>query len=420
MRVTLITVGSQGDVQPCIALGVGLKSHGHEVRVVTHADFKPAIESYGLGFSEVTGNPRGWLDTEEGLNWLESGLNVVRFYRGLKRFLAPVLQSLSSYLPACRGSEAILYCSLAIGGPHAGEKLGCPSFPLMLHPTYPTSEFPSVLAWSGKPRPRGYNLVTHFITEQTINLATRSVVNRWRRQELGLPREPWAGNFQRQRRRQVPIFLGYSQHVLPRPADWGENVHVTGYWFLPIHADWQPPPAVVEFLQSGPPPVYVGFGSLSVRSPVEFTRVIVSALKRSGRRGLLSRGWGNLGGIPLPKTILRIESIPHEWLFPQVAAVVHHGGCGTTAAGLRSGVPTITIPFFADQFLWAERVVALGAGPDSVPYASLTAEKLAQAIRTATGDPAVRAAAQGIGSRLRAENGVENMVASFERCMKRK
>ncbi|HXP62667.1 MAG TPA: glycosyltransferase, partial [Dongiaceae bacterium] len=263
------------------------------------------------------------------------------------------------------------------------------------------------------------NLVTHFITEQTINLATRSVVNRWRRKELGLPPEPLAGNVQRQRRRQVPHFLGYSQHVLPRPADWGENVHVTGYWFLPMHSDWQPPPAVVEFLQSGPPPVYVGFGSLSVRSPVEFTRLMVSALEMSGRRGLLSRGWGNLGGIPLPKTILKIDSIPHEWLFPQVAAVVHHGGCGTTAAGLRSGVPTITIPFFADQFLWAERVMALGAGPASIPYASLTAEKLAQAIRTATGDPAVRAAAQGVGSRLRAENGVENMVASFERCLKR-
>jgi len=332
--------------------------------------------------------------------------------------MAPVLESLPACLAACLRSDSILYSTLAIAGPHAGEKLGCPSFPLLLHPTYPTGEFPALMAWSGRQRPRMYNLVTHLMVDHVMNRVTRSAVNRWRQGELRLPPVPLRGNEQRLRKRQIPHFMGYSRHVLPRPADWGEHVHVTGYWFLPMHQGWQPPPALVEFLQRGPPPVYVGFGSLTLRNPSALTRMIVSALEMSGHRGLLLRGWGNLGEIALPKTILTIDSIPHEWLFPQVAAVVHHGGSGTTAAGLRSGVPTITIPFFFDQSFWAKRVVALGAGPDFIPYSSLTAQKLAQAIRSATGDSAIKMAARQIASKLRAENGVENMVAVLERCLK--
>lgn len=420
MHLTIIAVGSQGDVQPYVALGAELKSAGHHVQVATLSNFKDFVLNCGLGFAEVKGNPREWLETDQGLAWLESGPNMIGFYRGLKRFMEPVLESLlpTSYA-ACAHSDAILYSSLAFSGPHIAEKLRCLSFPVMLQPVYPTAEFPAVLVNTDKKTGPSFNRFSHFITDQILHHSSRTSINRWRRQALGLSPTPWLGIYRDLRHKRVPQFLGYSESVVPRPADWPDHVHVTGYWFLKQTTQWEPPADLLEFLAKGSPPVYIGFGSMTTRRPAELTALITRALDLAGERGILLGGWSGLGADSLPETIYRANSIPHEWLFPRMAAVVHHGGAGTTAASLRAGVPSIITPFFADQFFWARRVAELGAGPRYIPHARLTAENLASAIKIATTDPMISLRANTLAKKIRAENGAAKMVSIFEQAIRR-
>jgi sterol 3beta-glucosyltransferase len=419
MHITIIAVGSLGDVQPYVALGLGLKSAGHHVQIATHSNFREFVENQGLGFAEVEGNPRQWLDTETGLDWIESGVGLLGFYRGLKKFMAPVLETLlPTSFTACQDTDLILYSSLAFSGPHIGEKLRRPSFPVMLQPVYPTGQFPSVLVYSRKKTGPLYNRLTHFITDQILHHSSRAGINRWRQAALQLPPSPFLGNFRAQRQRRIPQFLGYSQCVLPRPPDWGDHVHVTGYWFMNHAQDWQPPADLLNFLQAGSPPVCIGFGSMPIRQPEVLARTVARALELSGRRGILLGGWGKLGAAGLPRTILQVNSLPHDWLFPRVAAVVHHGGAGTTAAAFRAGVPAIVTPFFADQFFWAERVVALGVGPEYIPCRQITADQLAAAIALATSDPAIKTRAHELSQKIAGENGVEKTVITLEQALR--
>jgi UDP:flavonoid glycosyltransferase YjiC (YdhE family) len=214
--------------------------------------------------------------------------------------------------------------------------------------------------------------------------------------------------------RRSPVLYGFSPLVIPPPPDWGGNVHVTGYWFLEPAVSWTPPADLTTFLDGGPPPIYVGFGSMSSRRPEETTRLVLSALAQTGQRAVLLSGWGGLTKADLPDSVLMIHSVPHDWLFRRVAAVVHHGGAGTTAAGLRAGAPSVIIPFFGDQPFWGQRVVALGVGPEPIPRQQLTAESLAAAIEEAVTNVAMRRRAADLGEQIRAEDGVARAVEAIQ------
>lgn len=190
---------------------------------------------------------------------------------------------------------------------------------------------------------------------------------------------------------------------------------MTGYWFLRTPPGWSPPEPLRRFLEAGEPPVYVGFGSMPNQEPRATFDLILRALEMTGQRGVIYGGWGGLAGETAGDRALVIEGVPHEWLFPRMKAVVHHGGAGTTAAGLRAGVPNVVVPFFGDQPFWGWRVAALGAGPAPIPRRSLTAERLAAAIERAVTDPAIHGRASEIGARLRAEDGVANTVVLIQR-----
>jgi UDP:flavonoid glycosyltransferase YjiC (YdhE family) len=194
---------------------------------------------------------------------------------------------------------------------------------------------------------------------------------------------------------------------------------VTGYWFLEPRDEWTPPPALEAFLEAGSPPVYVGFGSMSSRDPEETADLVMEALARTGQRAVLLSGWSGLQKTDVPDSMFMLEPVPFAWLFPRVAAVVHHGGAGTTAAGLRAGVPSVVIPFFGDQFFWGACVTRLGAGPEPVPRKKLTAERLANAIQQAVSDPTVAERAADVGAKIRAEDGVAGAVAVVEEFEKR-
>jgi sterol 3beta-glucosyltransferase len=185
-------------------------------------------------------------------------------------------------------------------------------------------------------------------------------------------------------------------------------VHITGYWFQDALPEWKPPGDLEAFLDNGEPPVYVGFGSMSGRSPETLAAIVLEALAMSGRRGLLLTGWGGMQVMKVPENVFVISAAPHNWLFPRMAAVVHHGGAGTTAEGLRAGVPSVIVPFIVDQPFWGSRVNALGVGPEPIPAKNMTADKLAEAIRVATSDQDMKRRAAELGKAIRAEDGLAN------------
>jgi sterol 3beta-glucosyltransferase len=200
-------------------------------------------------------------------------------------------------------------------------------------------------------------------------------------------------------------------HLLPRPADWGEWLQVSGHWFLDDQKDWQPSDELLRFLEAGKPPVYIGFGSMVDEQIEHATHIVLRALQANGQRGILLGGWGGLGKGELPPTILRIDAVPHHWLFPQLAAVVHHGGAGTTATGLRCGRPTVVVPFFADQPFWGMHVHELGCGPHPISFARLNVSNLADAIDKAVNDPAYSHNAKSMAVKLQNEQGVDKAIA---------
>lgn len=213
----------------------------------------------------------------------------------------------------------------------------------------------------------------------------------------------------------TPMLGAYSPSIIPHPSDWPDSAHVTGYLFLDTQAGWQPSPELTAFLEAGDPPVYVGFGSMAGREPERLAGVALEALAKSGQRGLLLTGWGGLRAGSVPDNVFAVDTAPHHWLFPRMAAVVHHGGAGTTAEGLRAGVPAVTVPFVLDQPFWGARVKALGLGPDPIPQKRLTPDRLANAIRTAVTDSDVKQRASSYGAAIRAEDGVANAVKVINR-----
>jgi len=245
--------------------------------------------------------------------------------------------------------------------------------------------------------------------------AFRSADNRALQERLGLEPSAFRGPFRSFQDGTLPVLYGYSQHVIPVPRDWDDSNIVTGYWFLEPASQWQPSDSLLEFLESGPPPVYIGFGSMVNQDPEETASMVLTALDRSGQRGILGSGWSGIREDNLPDAVHIVGSVPHAWLFPRMAAVVHHGGVGTTAAELGAGLPSILTPFFGDQPCWGRRVFELGVGPWPIPRRQLEVDSLARAISVAVSSKEMREKAVALGSSIRREDGVSEAVQVLER-----
>jgi UDP:flavonoid glycosyltransferase YjiC (YdhE family) len=320
---------------------------------------------------------------------------------------------------ACQDTQVILCSATAFVAAMAlAEKVQCPLYCAAYQPLTPTrfhssARLPPLPVPLRSLGPLGYNWLTHWLVVQMAYQLARLLILPAYQRALDLPPRPfWLSVRAHQ---QAPPFLyGYSRHVVPRPPDWGPRNHVTGYWFLDRPADWRPSSHLVDFLASGPAPVYVGFGSMRGQDAAELTEIVVEALLRARQRGMLFTGQAGLGAGKLPDEIFAVEAIPHDWLFPRMAAVVHHGGAGTTAAGLRAGLPSVIVPFAWDQPFWGRRVWELGVGPRPIPRKRLSVERLADAITAAVSDKEMRRRAQVLGERIRQEDGVANAVEAFE------
>lgn len=415
MRIAIIALGSRGDVQPYIALGKGLKAAGHIVRLLTHENFEKLVSSHGLEFQPMYGNVQEIIETQEMRELLETGNFITITSHTAKLTEQATLNWVQTGLMACQGIDLLL---TGVGGLYVGlslaEKLGIPLLPAYVFPFTPTTEFPGVLFSQSIARFGGaVNWLSHQVLRQIMWQGSRTADALARKQVLNLPVASFFGPYNATHFHRYPTLYGFSPSVIPKPSDW-KNTHVTGYWFLDAEPNWTPPPALVKFLQGGEPPVYIGFGSMGNRNPEETADIILAALAQTQQRAIMLSGWGGLHKESLPNSVYLIDSIPHSWIFPRVAAVVHHGGAGTTAAGLRAGVPTIIIPFFGDQGFWGERVAELGVGTEPIPRKQLTAERLAQAIRKAVTDQTMRQRAADLGAKIRAEDGIANAVAIIQ------
>ena len=422
MRITILAVGSRGDAQPYTALGLGLQRAGHEVKIATHEVFRTMVTARGLEFGLIRLNPQEMLKQEAGQAWLEAGKNPLRFIRHMARAFAPLLHELlTDCLHVCADSDVVLVSPLAIAALPAVEKVGAQAMLASLWSNLPTHDYPSLYAPTlpfGGPIAGVYNRATYDLAALPKRLFGRPIwqaLDRWQREVLRVDPMPADELRRRMLAGTWPMLAGYSPSVFPQPSDWPQWVHVTGYWFLDAEPAWQPPATLVDFLQAGPAPVYIGFGSMAGRNPQQRGEIAVNALEQSGRRGVLLTGWGGLQPKDLPDSVIAVDSAPHDWLFPRMAAVVHHGGAGTTAAGLRAGKPTVIAPFFGDQPFWGRRVAELGVGPDPIPQKQLSVAKLAGAIRTATSDQGMRRRADELAQQIRAEDGIGWAVELFHR-----
>jgi UDP:flavonoid glycosyltransferase YjiC (YdhE family) len=414
--IAVIAVGTRGDVQPLVALAKGLHCSGHTVRVATTLEFETLVTEQGLDFFLLSGSPSQMMQGADMMAAMGGNQNPIALVRGIRRTIGPMFsQGVAEVWAASQGADAMILSMLGFfAGYHVAEKLGIPFYEGYVLPGRPTRAFPSPLLGMDLRLGGVANWLSHTLL---LNLGWRllqPLTNRARRVALDMPPLSVPRLFRKFEREHQPVLHGYSPLVLPKPPDWAEWHHVTGYWFLDRPLDWQPPDALTDFLESGPPPVYVGFGSMTGSDPARVAAIVLEALRLSGQRGLLLTGWGGIDASDLPEDVFKIDSAPHDWLFPRMAAVVHHGGSGTTAAGLRAGVPSIIVPFGGDQALWGRCVRELGVGPAAIPRKKLTADRLVDAIRLAAGDKAMRARAAALGKKIRAEDGVGQAVAIIE------
>lgn len=402
MHVTILALGSQGDVLPYAALGAGLTHAGHQVRFVTFESFRSLIKAYGLDYFAIQGDAQSLV--------ARAGADMLALMRSFGSLAEGYARDLSA--PRLGDTDLIInQLPAGLFGTDLAERYGVKQVLASVIPLTKTRERP-LIGFPRLPLP-GYTRMTYWLGEQMAWQMLRRVINRWRSDILGLKALPLTGYSRRNEHQPAMILNGFSRHVIDRPADWNANVHITGYWF-PQAEEWQASNELQAFLRKDRPPIFIGFGSMPVKNPEHATAVILEALKRSGQRCILHAGWAGLGRSALPKDVYPIDYAPYDWLFPHMAMVLHHGGSGTTAFGLSSGRPSCAVPFVFDQFYWGNRIAALGVGPRPIPYRNLSVENLVAAIEEGVNDFRIHEKAARLGEKIRNENGIQQAVNLIE------
>ncbi|GMJ01293.1 UDP-glucosyl transferase 80A2, sterol glucosyltransferase [Hibiscus trionum] len=414
LQIVMLIVGTRGDVQPFIAIGKRLQDYGHRVRLATHSNFKEFVLTAGLEFYPLGGDPKvlaGYMVKNKG--FLPSGPSEIPVQRN------QIKEIIYSLLPACKDpdpdsgisfkADAIIANPPAYGHTHVAEALKVPIHIFFTMPWTPTSEFPHPL--SRVKQPAGYRL-SYQIVDSMIWLGIRDMINDLRKKKLKLRPVTYLSGSQGSDS-DVPHGYIWSPHLVPKPKDWGPKIDVVGFCFLDLAKNYEPPASLVQWLAAGSKPIYIGFGSLPVQEPEKMTQIIVEALEQTGQRGIINKGWGGLGELTEPKDfVYLLDNVPHDWLFLQCKAVVHHGGAGTTAAGLKAACPTTIVPFFGDQPFWGERVHARGVGPSPIPIDEFSLPKLIDAINFML-DPKVKERALELAKAMENEDGVSGAVKAF-------
>ncbi|PHH92500.1 hypothetical protein CDD83_7137 [Cordyceps sp. RAO-2017] len=420
MKITCLTIGSRGDVQPYIALCKGLLAEGHRPRIATHAEFQDWIESHGIEFAPVEGDPGELMRL-----CIENGTFTLAFLREANStFRGWLDELLDSAYRACEGSELLIESPSAMAGIHIAEKLGIPYFRAFTMPWTRTRAYPHAFIMPEHKMGGAYNYMTYVMFDNIFWKATAHQVNRWRNKTLGLPNT----SLEKMQPNKVPFLYNFSPSVVAPPLDFSDWIRVTGYWFLDEGGEYEPPEDLDRFIKKaradGKKLVYVGFGSIIVNNPAKMTQEVIDAVLKADVRCILSKGWSDRispkedpakqrpDEPEMPPEILAIKSAPHDWLFRQIDAAAHHGGSGTTGASLRAGIPTIIRPFFGDQYFFASRVEDLGVG---VWVKRWGTNSFGRALWEVTRNERMIVKARVLGENIRKEKGVDHAIQSIYR-----
>ena len=408
MYVTILTFGSRGDVQPFLPLSLGLMPRGHKVILAAPARFKSLVEGHGITFFPLAGDPE---ELSRRLN--DAGYN---FFKLLKELMSHAVNIGAEMMrqtdEACRDADLIIHAfAHAVGAHTLAREKNIPDIHIQTFPMFtPTGDYPNIsLPNLGN---RFLNRLTHTasvkITELTSSLGFEQV-----RRRAGLPRRKLYSPFKDSPPRlRTPILCAWSPNLIPPSSDWHPRVHVTGYYFFPYNDSYTPPNELSRFLESGRPPVCVSFGSMVNKNAEKFDGIIREALRRINNRGIILSGWGSEKR-ESTGDLLYLESAPHDWLLPKCKLLIHHGGAGTTSAGLRAGIPQVVVPFMADQPFWGSRVHAIGAAPKPIRVNQLSVEWMVSAMAEAESKNILERA-QATGQRIRGEDGVMDAVKWIE------
>jgi sterol 3beta-glucosyltransferase len=412
MKIAIVTIGTRGDVQPYIALGCALQARGHEVRLACHDEFAEMVRGYGLEHRTIRGNFGELLQTEAGRGWLTSADAPLKYGRFARQLFEPLqVPWCEDADAAMEGVDGVVFYTMAMAALHGVERRKLPGVVVTPWPMVPTRDLPPAVAIALEKLPAFTRV---FLTNLVIRLAFSgfNAIHQQYRASVGLPPYRAPDTFHCVLESGLPIVHLFSEVVIPRPTDWQDHHAIAGFAFAPAKP-YDPPASLVRFLESGPTPIYLGFGSMTGFEPQELADLASRAAKLAGVRAIVARGWAGLAPEPSDDVYV-IDEVPHDWLFPRVSAVVHHGGVGTFAEGLRAGKPTVIAAFFGDQPFWGLINERLGTGPRALRRKGITAENLATAIRDAVSNPSYRARAEEVSRHLRAEDGAARAAEMIE------
>ncbi|KAB3535264.1 glycosyltransferase family 1 protein [Alkaliphilus pronyensis] len=403
--ITILCSGSRGDYQPYIALAQQLKKLGKDVRIAGMRDYEGFVRNYEIDFYPIQADFKS-LNVDEKMlmeaQTADNPLKMLLTFNKMKKYGASIA---NEFYAACVGSELIIYHPGLTLGYFAAEKLGIPSVLASPFPMHKTKEQTSIIQYGRIKSTPFKNLISYHMLQGMLWLTSKDSVKRFWKNEFGYLPKNFRCPYERHTDKKHPAVISCSNFVFKKPKDWNDNIHQYGYWFVEEQTNYTPPKELLDFLSNGDKPIYIGFGSVfHEKQQKTLYKLIIDALSKSGRRGIIC-GMGKLNN--LPDNIFAIDRIPHTWLFDKVAAVCHHGGAGTTAAGFRAGVPSIIIPFANDQHAWAHRSYDLGVGARPIPIKTLTSDNLASAINFALQDKIV-SNAKALARNIATENGARD------------
>lgn len=402
-RIAILTYGSRGDVEPFVALGLGLQDVGYAVELAGPAPFAELAEGYGLKFVPIEGNPdelaQAFAD-RAGLSWPRM---VARMVEHVLPLGAAAFRTAEKVV---RNVDLVVHSFLMTDAGHTLARLrGVPDVSAQFFPVFlPTSAFTAV-ALPDLPLGGAYRRATHALNTAMFRFGARLLYRRVKVSSAGLPAlSPWP--FKSPAGVRPPILFAYSPRILAKPADWPSWAHVTGFWQLPLPTGWTPPEMLIRFLQSGPRPVFFGPGSMQTGKLQHLLGDVIAAARASGQRVCLGVSPEALTEDLRGEDVFASGSIPYSWLFPRMRYILHHGGAGTTGTAVTAGVPSTAIPFSADQGFWARRIHQLGVGPVAPPARHLTRDRLMAILSDAMDNPDYERRAALLGGEIRQENGV--------------
>lgn len=421
MKYTLVSVGSKGDLNPYIALGQKLASNNHTVTIAALDVFAEDVKNAGLNFASLGALPEIFKPKNASKSKKETSSSTFSGILGRAIFWAvfPYLlkPSLEKFIQACEGSDVLLFTRLALPVPYIGEKLGIPCFAAFPVPHKKTVEFesplyvkPNLIDSSQFRKSLSYKLESFFTHQFSYNIIKKF------RHHLGLPYIPRKKIMAHCDGLIKGTIYGVSESVLPRPADWSENVQLTGYWFPIQEKNWLPSEKIINFINSGSTPICIGFGSMKSKNSKSIYKAVVSTLQELNLRAVILSGWGGMGDFNLDeKQIMVINEVPHEWLFSKVSAVVHHGGAGTTAAALRAGVPSIIVPHSFDQRFWGRLIYRIGCGSKPIEEKEFNHKLFTLALKEVLENNQIKINSEKISDSLKAEDGCEKAIKIIDK-----